>query len=145
MFIKSDNNKIITLTCWLLQIRGTQKEKKKPALSEKKEEGSFDRHINVIQQSSFSPDYRSLCAALYLNIAVIFFIFIIIIIIYLFILFIFFSCWKVRLQPSCCWQIFNWCFWDSFCAFQVWVINYVPLHTDREKYKSLYDYYTYDL
>lgn len=125
---------------------GHTKRKKKARALREKEEGSFDRHINVIQQSSFSPDYRSVCVALYLNIAVIFFKYsLLLLFIYSFILFIFFSCWKVGLQPSCCWQIFNWCFWDSFCAFQVWVINYVPLHTDREKYKSWYDYYTYDL
>lgn len=52
---------------------GHTKRKKKARALREKEEGSFDRHINVIQQSSFSPDYRSLCAALYLNIAVIFF------------------------------------------------------------------------
>lgn len=52
---------------------GYTKRKKKARALREKEEGSFDRHINVIQQSSFSPDYRSLCAALYLNIAVIFF------------------------------------------------------------------------
>lgn len=132
MFVKSDNNKIITFTCWLLQIRGTQKGKKKsPRSQRKKEEGSFDRHINVTQQSTFSHDYRSLCAALYLNVAVIF-LYSLLLFIYSFYLFIF-SCWKVGRQPSCCWQTFNSCFSDSFCGFQVWVINYVPLHTGEKK------------